>query len=515
MSKNIELIALTTALLYSLTLIVVGSNSFAPLGSNGQNGFVNVNAQAAVAAPQNWSPIFLYDFNDNKINDELWTKIQVDGGTVNEQNGRLEVTTPNSPYELSEIGYYGNWSQAGYITNYAFNVNNPNETFEASVNVTELDSVAEVSLMISDQKITTLDPINATNWYRLLKIKDTHYPNQHLAMVESRINGGNVSVRMEEPWTSSTGQLKVVISSGSIYFYENGVLRYMEPYLLPTNTCYISIFTSSMGCFYGTDSFDDFEVHSLITDTPTPTQAPSPSPTQSPIPTLALSCKSTITADNFKVEIDGSLMQDDNPLADQPILLFYSVTNGQSWESLTLVRTQPDGSFIALWKPEVTGYYLVKATFEGTVNLGKTSEIINVALTPDINHNVFTISSNSTITQFSFIAEAKNLTFTAEGVSGTTGYVNLEIPKTVLSDVSNLKIYLDNTKVSFSSQSLTDYWLISFTYSHSSHHITLSLGQSFNETSDATFDLQWAILLATVAAIVGLAIIIVAAYKHR
>jgi hypothetical protein len=255
-SKKSKLIAFIIALLYLLTLIAVLSNSIV------QNEFVSISVQTAVAAPQIGPPYFLDDFNDNKINEEIWAKVQVDGATVNEQNGRLEVTTPVAQYSLSETGYWGDWSQAGYITNCAFNVNNSNQIFRTSVNVTELDSVAEVSLMISDQKETTLDPINALNWYRLLKIKDTTFPNQNLVMVESRINGGKISVRMEEPWVSSTGQLKIEIFNGTIYFSENDLRRYEEPYLLPTNTCYISIFTSSIGCFYGTDSFDDFEVYS-------------------------------------------------------------------------------------------------------------------------------------------------------------------------------------------------------------------------------------------------------------
>lgn len=518
MPKNLKLTALAIVLLcFSMILPVLYSDNLAAGGSDSES-----------STPQTTQPLFTDNFDDNSTNQDLWTKIQVDGGTVDEQNGSLQVTTPSGPCDLVGDGYYGDWCQAGYMTNYAFNVNSPNQMFVTSVNVTELDSVAEVSLMISDQKITNLDPINAPNWYRILKIKDTHVPNQHLAMVESCINGGNVSVEMEGPWASATGQLKIAVFNGSIGFYENGVLRYMVPYLLPSKSCYVSIFTSSLGCFFGTDSFDDFAVQGslAVTPTPTPTQTsnptitPTPPPTSQPtpnpslpIPTIDVSCKSSITANAFNVEIDGSLTHNSNPLADQPILISYSVTNGQSWESLTLVQTKSDGTFVALWRPEVTGNYLVRATFEATPNMNGNSKTINLALTPDVAHNIFTLSSNSTIKQFSFNSETNNLTFTAEGPSGTKGYVNIEIPKTVISDISALKVYLDYNEVAFNIQSRGDCWLISFTYSHSSHQVTLALGAGVAQTSEATQGLQWVILAATVTVIAGLAIAVLAAYK--
>jgi hypothetical protein len=227
-------------------------------------------------------------------------------------------------------------------------------------------------------------------------------------------------------------------------------------------------------------------ISSYISPTPTvsptsnPTSNPTPLPTPNPslpTPILSLSCKSTPSALGSKVEISGNLLVDGSPIADSPILISYSVTGGNTWQSLTLVRTLSDGAFAAIWQPDVTGNYLIKATSEATSTMNGVSKTINLALTPDAAHNVFTLTSNSTITQFTFKPDDKELSFIASGPSDTKGYVNIYIPKTIINDISTLKAYLDGVQISFNSEDQADSWLISFTYSHSTHTITMTLAE--------------------------------------
>ena len=208
---------------------------------------------AQVAAEEPAQHFFKDNFDDNTFDSTLWEKVQVNGGVVNEKNGQLQVTGPDSDKTWDD--WY--WSQAGYVTEYKYKVNSLG--FEASVNVVELDEVSELELLISDQKITDRDPVNASNWYLINKILNTKYPHENLTRVVSRIEG-NVSWKVEEPWISPTGELKIEVSTGAISFYENGVLRYSEPYALPSKECYIYIYTSKWGHYAGTDCFDNFAV---------------------------------------------------------------------------------------------------------------------------------------------------------------------------------------------------------------------------------------------------------------
>ena len=259
-----------------------------------------------------------------------------------------------------------------------------------------------------------------------------------------------------------------------------------------------------------------------ITPTPAPTASPTTNPTPTPRPTMPapiidLSCRSTDSNDP-KVEISGSLTLNGNPLTDTSVLISYSVTGGNTWESLTLVRTISDGSFSAVWTPEVTGNYLVKATVQETSTMDGAFKTINLAITPpdpqNPDENRFMINSNSTIRQFAFDPDTKELSFTVEGSSNSTGYVDVYIPKAIFSDISTLKAYIDGDEVSFNSESVGDSWLISFTYHHSTHRITMELGSASQPITE-TSDMQWAIYATAVAVIVVVALLVVVTLKRR
>ncbi|MDR0372372.1 MAG: hypothetical protein LBI79_02240 [Nitrososphaerota archaeon] len=257
---------------------------------------------------------------------------------------------------------------------------------------------------------------------------------------------------------------------------------------------------------------------SIPTTTPIPTSRP-PMPTSS----IDLSCISTVTGGNFRVNINGGVSLNGNPLSDESVLISYSVTGGRTWESLTLVQTTSDGSFAAAWMPSVTGDYLIKATIEATQTTAAAEKTINMALTPDNpenpESNVFTLNSNSTIRQFTFNPDNKTLSFTAEGPTGTAGYVNIYIPKAVLNNISTLKAYIDNSEVvTFSSKSIGDSWLIILSYTHSIHTITLELDNesSLNNPSDSGMNwAMYAVVIAVVLAVVAVAVGVILLRRKR
>ena len=64
-------------------------------------------------------------------------------------------------------------------------------------------------------------------------------------------------------------------------------------------------------------------------------------------------------------------------------------------------------------------------------------------------------------------------------LSGTTGYAKVTIAKSLVEDINELKIYLDGDQVSYTAISTADSWTIYFTYQHSTHKVTVSLGHAF------------------------------------
>ena len=434
--------------------------------------------------------LFQDNFDDNQFDENLWEKIEVDGGTVDEKNGRLQVTIPSHEYDLTAAGYWGNYSQAGYMTKCTFDTHTM-QGFEATVNVVELDSVMEVSLMVSDQKITNLDPINASNWYRILKIKDTHYPDRHLAMVERRINGGTVSVIMEGPWFSSTGQLKINVSGDVISFYENGILRYTEPYALATNSCYVSIFTSSLGCFFGTDSFDDFAAY--------------PVNVEGEPASISISTESLSATAGSAVNVFGTLLDSNNmPLQNETVVLSYTFPGAGSWIPISSGLTDQQGNYNIQWINSASGTFTLKTHWNGdTTHLG-VSNTTTLSFLPYKNQQVFLLESNSTVNALAFNNETSTLSFNVTGPSGTTGYVKATISKSMLTNSENLQAYLDGKQLNYSVSASGDSWVFSFNYSHSTHQISLHLEMDATSTQPIGNEIILIVIIAVFGTILAI-----------
>ncbi len=213
-----------------------------------------------------------------------------------------------------------------------------------------------------------------------------------------------------------------------------------------------------------------------------PTASPTPIPTEQPQPkkesNIEVSCQSTTSSMNFKVDITGRLTANDASIAGAQILLSYSVNAGNSWNDLTTAITGSNGEFSEVWTPQASGYYLLKAVYTGDTDYSEGSKIVNFVVMPFEEENVFSVTSNSTVTALSFDSNSQTLSFSVNGTSNTTGYVSLYIPKSLVSDVSALKVYLDEELLPYTATEEQAAVLVTFTYHHSSHEVTIQMNSS-------------------------------------
>ncbi len=187
------------------------------------------------------------DFSNINQYDYYWESV-LNGGSVAQASNQLQVAVTSG----------SGWRQGGVVTRHAcdrqaFYPGSNQQGFEASIDVTSVGALKEMAFLISGEKTTNQDPAALNNWYRILK-----NASNSTIMVQNRLNGGTVSTKLSKPWTSSTGQLRVKISTGSIAFYEGGQILYAEPFALPSNNCYIYAYTNSNQ--NGTGTFDNFEI---------------------------------------------------------------------------------------------------------------------------------------------------------------------------------------------------------------------------------------------------------------
>jgi len=195
-------------------------------------------------------------------------------------------------------------------------------------------------------------------------------------------------------------------------------------------------------------------------------------------PSLTASCISSVYSSSLNVDIIGNLTYNGRGISDVPILLSYSVTAGKSWQDLTLVHTNSNGEYSASWFPSATGDYMLKAEYDGDQNYLGAVDVVNCTIVPGTAQSVFSVTSNSTLSAFSFDSSTKELSFSVSGEPGTTGYVNVYIPNSLLTDVSGLKVSLDGNEIAYTFQTQSGGWLLYFTYHHSIHDVLISLNSS-------------------------------------
>jgi hypothetical protein len=209
---------------------------------------------------------------------------------------------------------------------------------------------------------------------------------------------------------------------------------------------------------------------------------PNPPPGGTPT-SFDLGCASTTTYIGYNVAIKGNLTSGSTFIPNAQILINYSVNAGVSWLTLTTIYTDNFGQFSVSWMPSVSGSYLIRAVFNGNSQYAATTKTIALVSTPYSSQNVFSVSSNSTVSSLSFSSGNSELSFAVSGPSGTQGITDVNIAKSLMPNISNLKVYLDGALLPYTSTSTTDAWLIHFIYSHSTHSVIMDLASNPTPTA--------------------------------
>ena len=213
------------------------------------------------------------------------------------------------------------------------------------------------------------------------------------------------------------------------------------------------------------------------------------------LPTNLFSSLSSSTSFlGFHVKINGNLTYNKVGVSKAPVLLSYSVTDGASWNDITLVNTISIGEYSAEWMPVATGYYLVRAMWAGNATFPGSSRMVNLAVTPFEETTVFAVVSNSTISELEFKPSSRKLSFTVSGPSGTTGFIDLTIAKTLVADVMDLRVYLNGTETGYTVSSTDDAWILSFTYAHSTHQVVIDIADRTPPTVSFTAPTEGAVV---------------------
>jgi hypothetical protein len=219
-------------------------------------------------------------------------------------------------------------------------------------------------------------------------------------------------------------------------------------------------------------------------------------------PTLTSSTDSSAAFIGYKVRMNGSLTDANGTgISGADLTLLYSVTDGETWNAVSSVITVDGGQYVAEWMPAATGNYLLRLSYDGnaTIGLRGTAVYSTFAVIPAEENYVFSVVSNSTVSDLAFNSTDKILSFVVSGPSGTTGYTEVVIGKALIGDINKLKVSLDMNPADYSVTSTDTTYTLHLTYSHSTHKIAIALAAAPLNQPSLTTPLSLGILALILA----------------
>lgn len=176
----------------------------------------------------------------------------------------------------------------------------------------------------------------------------------------------------------------------------------------------------------------------------------------------------------FDVSLSGTLLSKyGNNLQNETVNLHMSYNETKT--PIATVATDNDGCYTSSWTPNELGYYTIIAEWDGNPSYNGADTNVTLAFASSIDQHVFTVESNSTISELNYNATNRNLSFTVNASDGTEGYAKVTIAKNLVTYPANLKVYLDSNEVEYSTAQTDDSWIITLDYLHSSHEIVIDL----------------------------------------
>ncbi len=139
----------------------------------------------------------------------------------------------------------------------------------------------------------------------------------------------------------------------------------------------------------------------------------------------------------------------------------------------------------------------------------------SASTSPTPGSNSFNIESNSTVSAFSFNSSIPEITFTVNGTTGTTGYVKATISKNFMPNAENIKVYLDGNQTDYDLDSNGNSWIVTFTYQHSTHQVTINAARNPADVSVFPDWIWQATIVIVLASIVSATCLFIWALKTK
>ena len=304
-------------------------------------------------------------------------------------------------------------------------------------------------------------------------------------------------------------------SSSSFEVYGNQV----EPWNQSRMVIASQLSSNNFTAFFDSLHYNDNAVISIYASGQgRPSVLPSmpPPATNGPTPSRVFLSFRNVDPSNGKFQIVGNLTSNNTSVPNANITFSYrnSDESDSALQQFSTAITDSNGCFTVDWLPPGEGSYVINATYHGNEAYGSVFDGIKV-LVADFrgDKQVFSVESNSTVNSIVYNPESDELNLSVMGQSGTIGFVDLYVSKSLVENVSAIQAYIDGNPVAFTVTSTEDSWILHFYYHHSSHNITFDL--SGVEVPSVPEMPREASLLIIVALFTVVAVLMIVKKRHR
>lgn len=201
------------------------------------------------------------------------------------------------------------------------------------------------------------------------------------------------------------------------------------------------------------------------------------------IPTsISLSTSTPSATAGYSVSISGTLLDlYGNEVRNETVDLYYAYSGYESWNLIASVYTGTSGNFGAVWVPLVPSYFVIKAVYAGNYTHVECSKNVTMSILPYGTEYLFSVESNSTVSSMGFDTNSQTLSFTATGAGGTKGYAKVTAAKSLVPDLTLLRVHVDGVENDYNATDADDSWVLLFVYDHSAHLIEIQLDSTVPE----------------------------------
>lgn len=229
---------------------------------------------------------------------------------------------------------------------------------------------------------------------------------------------------------------------------------------------------------------------------------------------ISISTSSPSTFLGFSVDINGTLRNFyDYTLKNKNVVLYYIISGSDTFIPIASDVSDNYGHFSISWIPPATGYFTIKAEWEGNETHSIARNTIILSSLSYQNKYIFSVESNSTISTLNFNSTARELSFKASGLDGTKGYIKVTFARSLVADMKNINVYVDDNQLEYAIMPQDNSWVILFTYEHSTHNVKVNLGKA--QSSFIETPLVKAAILAGSLSVIVLLVVIFILRRHK